>query len=60
MIINERFNNKIAVVTGGANGIGKGVACRLGKEGAKVALFDINENLLQKTIQEFSELGIAA
>ena len=60
MIINERFNNKIAVVTGGADGIGKGVACRLGKEGAKVALFDINENLLQKTIQEFSELGIAA
>ena len=60
MIINERFNNKIAVVTGGADGIGKGVACRLGKEGAKVALFDINENLLQKTIQEFSELGITA
>lgn len=60
MIINERFNNKIAVVTGGADGIGKGVACRLGKEGAKVALFDINENLLQKTIQEFRELGITA
>ena len=60
MIINERFNNKIAVVTGGADGIGKGVACRLGKEGAKVALFDINENLLQKTIQEFRELGIVA
>ncbi|HEX8676567.1 MAG TPA: SDR family NAD(P)-dependent oxidoreductase [Segetibacter sp.] len=60
MIINERFSNKIAVVTGGADGIGKGVACRLGKEGAIVALFDINENLLQKTIQEFTELGIAA
>jgi NAD(P)-dependent dehydrogenase (short-subunit alcohol dehydrogenase family) len=60
MIINERFNNKIAIVTGGADGIGKGVAYRLGKEGAKVVLFDINENLLQKTIQEFRELGIAA
>lgn len=60
MIINERFNNKIAIVTGGADGIGKGVACRLGKEGAKVALFDINKNLLQKTIEEFTELGIAA
>ncbi|HLL44251.1 MAG TPA: SDR family NAD(P)-dependent oxidoreductase [Segetibacter sp.] len=60
MIINERFNNKIAVVTGGADGIGNGVACRLGKEGAKVALFDINESLLQKTIQEFRELGITA
>lgn len=60
MIINERFNNKIAIVTGGADGIGKGVACRLGKEGAKVALFDINENLLQKTVKEFRELGISA
>lgn len=60
MIINERFNNKIAIITGGADGIGKGVACRLGKEGAKVALFDINDNLLQKTIEEFNELGIAA
>lgn len=60
MIINERFNNKIAIVTGGADGIGKGVACRLGQEGAKVALFDINKNLLQKTIEEFTELGIAA
>jgi len=60
MIINERFNNKIAIVTGGADGIGKGVACRLGKEGAKVALFDINENLLQKTVEEFRELGISA
>ncbi len=60
MIIKERFQNKIAVVTGSADGIGKGVACRLGKEGAVLALFDINKKLLQETVEEFKGLGIQA
>lgn len=60
MIISERFNNKTAIVTGSADGIGKGVACRLGKEGAKLALFDINKVLLEKTIEEFNIMGIQA
>lgn len=58
MIINERFKNKVAVVTGSADGIGKGIAYRLGKEGATVALFDINKKLLQKTREEFESQGI--
>ena len=58
MNIQERFTNKIAIVTGSANGIGKGVACRLGKEGATLALLDINGELLQKTVEEFKTLGI--
>jgi len=33
-------SNKIALVTGGANGIGRGIALRLAAEGAAVALFD--------------------
>ena len=60
MHISERFSNKIAVVTGGADGIGKGVALRLGKEGAKLVLFDINGELLKKTVAEFTNAGIAA
>lgn len=60
MHINERFKGKIAVVTGAADSIGKGVACRLGKEGAALALFDINEKMLKKTIEEFKEMGISA
>jgi NAD(P)-dependent dehydrogenase (short-subunit alcohol dehydrogenase family) len=60
MIISERFNNKVAIVTGSADGIGKGVACRLGKEGGTIALFDINQKLLDKTVAEFKELGITA
>ena len=60
MHITERFKNKFAIVTGAADGIGKGVALRLGQEGATVALFDINEPLLKKTISEFHGAGIVA
>ncbi len=60
MDINKRFFNKIAIVTGSADGIGKGVACRLGKEGAKLALFDINKASLEKTVEEFVNMGLEA
>lgn len=60
MHISERFINKIAIITGGADGIGKAVAYRLSKEGAKIALFDINESLLKKTVAEFKNSGIDA
>src|SRR5215203_3701078 len=60
MIIKERFSNKVAIVTGGADGIGKGIAYRLGQEGATVILFDINRILLEKTVAEFHRMGIQA
>lgn len=56
--MNKRFENKIAIVTGAAMGIGKAVAHRLGKEGATLALFDTNEELLQKAVKEFEAIGI--
>jgi NAD(P)-dependent dehydrogenase (short-subunit alcohol dehydrogenase family) len=56
--MNKRFNNKIAIITGSAGGIGKAIACRLGKEGATLALFDINKILLRKTVEEFEKNGI--
>lgn len=37
-----RFTDKVAVITGGAGGIGEAVATRLANEGAKVVLVDIN------------------
>jgi 2-dehydro-3-deoxy-L-rhamnonate dehydrogenase (NAD+) len=54
----QRFINKIAIISGGANGIGKAIACRLGKEGATVILLDINKTLLKKTIDEFNHENI--
>ena len=58
--MNQRFTNKVAIITGGATGIGKAIACRLGKEGASVALFDVDKNLLEKTILEFKANNINA
>lgn len=37
------FKDVAAVVTGGASGLGEGTARRLASEGAKVAIFDLNE-----------------
>ena len=36
-----RFQDKVVVVTGGASGIGAGVADAFAKEGARVAVLDI-------------------
>ncbi|GAB3884929.1 SDR family NAD(P)-dependent oxidoreductase [Spirosoma agri] len=55
----NRFTNQIALVTGGAEGIGKGIARRLATEGATVVLADINADLLARTVAEFAEQGYA-
>ena len=38
----RRFENKIAMITGGARGIGLGIVRRFSAEGAAVAIADIN------------------
>ena len=52
-----RLDNKVAVVSGGANGIGRAVCSRFVEEGAKVIIADVKE----ETGNEFvSEIGGAA
>ncbi|MEZ0541577.1 SDR family NAD(P)-dependent oxidoreductase [Fibrella arboris] len=55
--MSTRFTNQVALITGGADGIGKAIASRLATEGATLALFDSNEALLHRTCAEFSEQG---
>jgi len=45
----EIFRDKVAIVTGGASGIGKGLGEALVKRGARVILADINGQLLEET-----------
>lgn len=63
-LIPDRFSGQTAIVTGAADGIGKAIATRLAAEGATVALFDINQTLLDQTVasltrQEFRAIGYA-
>jgi NAD(P)-dependent dehydrogenase (short-subunit alcohol dehydrogenase family) len=48
---------KVAVVTGGASGIGKGIAARLAAEGAQVIIADIQRDAMEATA---AELGTEA
>jgi len=51
------LEQKIAVVTGAATGIGRGIATRLAKEGANVAILDVNVAEAQKTAKMVQETG---
>ena len=52
------FAKKNVVLTGAAQGIGKEMAMLLAKEGANLALIDINEELLNQTHQELSTYNV--
>src|SRR5690554_8117370 len=51
------FSGKRCFVTGAASGIGKATALALAKEGAVLAITDINTDQLQQTATEIQQLG---
>jgi len=52
-----RFENQVAIVTGGARGIGIETAIQLVKEGAHIALFDMREDLLAQAADQLRSYG---
>ncbi len=53
----SRLEGKTAIVTGGANGIGRATCMLLAQEGAKVAVTDIEENLCEQIVDEIEQSG---
>ena len=53
----RRLENKVAIITGAASGMGKAMALLFAKEGAKVVISDINQNGVDAVVQEISSAG---
>lgn len=54
----KRFEQQVAIITGGARGIGKGIAQRLAAEGATIYLFDLLNGDLTKTAKKLTAKGL--
>jgi NAD(P)-dependent dehydrogenase (short-subunit alcohol dehydrogenase family) len=55
----NRLNGKIAIVTGGASGIGKAMCVAFAREGANVVVADIDEGKAQAAVVEIASHGKA-
>jgi 3-oxoacyl-[acyl-carrier protein] reductase len=55
-----QLNDRTVVITGGGRGIGRAVAERLGREGARVALLDVNAADLEATRSALEAMGVTA
>jgi NAD(P)-dependent dehydrogenase (short-subunit alcohol dehydrogenase family) len=54
-----RVNNKVALVTGAGSGLGRAISIMLAKEGAKVAVTDINEESARETASLIGDAALA-
>ena len=52
-----RLHNKVAIITGGSQGIGKAVAFTFSKEGAKVVIVARTESILNNTVDELRKIS---
>ncbi|MEC3878509.1 SDR family NAD(P)-dependent oxidoreductase [Parapedobacter sp. 10938] len=57
--MDKRFSGQVAVVTGGADGLGKSISKRLADEGATVVIVDADEHKLNATLEEFGNEELA-
>jgi NAD(P)-dependent dehydrogenase (short-subunit alcohol dehydrogenase family) len=55
-----RFRDQVALVVGGAQGIGKAIAVRLGREGARLVVADVDRRMMARTAKELAAEGLGA
>ncbi len=51
------IEGKVALVTGGAQGIGRGIVLRLAKDGANIAIVDLKKEKMDSVAREVKSLG---
>jgi NAD(P)-dependent dehydrogenase (short-subunit alcohol dehydrogenase family) len=56
----ESLNGKVAVVTGGASGIGRALSLAFAREGARVVVADLDDAGMADTVAEVARAGSAA
>jgi len=56
----QALTDQVAVVTGGARGIGRGIASVLSAEGAKVVIVDVEAELGETAAAELGGLAVTA
>lgn len=54
------FKDKVAVITGGASGVGRSLAFSLGKRGARVVVGDVDKSAMADTLEALGSEGITA
>ena len=54
------FKDRVAVITGGASGVGRSLAFALGREGARVVIGDVDAPALEATLAQLRDVGIDA
>lgn len=56
----KKLDQRVAIVTGAAQGIGRAIADELAEAGAHVAVFDLNREFSEKAAMEISKLGVTS
>ena len=55
-----KLESRVAIVTGSGKGLGKAIAGRLAREGARVVVTDVNETAMEETVELIKSGGASA